>query len=195
VEKEAKKLISAGRAVDPLVAVVAEGGAGGEIVDTEGRRPRASPGLLQLHHRAEARPAGGRISRSDVRSGREPLHPARHRRPFGDAGAGRTARGARALDLRYSSPNAPLPVSARVRSRQTEVAAVVTPLEGDRARVTFNAPSQGGRPGTGRRLLRRTISASAAGGSRISAPRCGALSLLLHYEHGPAHFSLASGSS
>ena len=36
-----------------------------------------------------------------------------------------------------ATPDAPVEVAARVRSRQADVAATVTPLDGDRARVTF----------------------------------------------------------
>jgi tRNA-uridine 2-sulfurtransferase len=146
VEKEAKKLMSAGRAVDPLVAVVAEGGAGGEIVDTEGRVLGHHQGYYNFTiGQRRGLQAGGSPDRTYVLD----VNPFTRRVTVGPSEMLERVelQAERVHWISGTAPDAPLPVSARVRSRQTEVAAVVMPIEGDRARVTFSAPLRAIAPG------------------------------------------------
>jgi tRNA-specific 2-thiouridylase len=145
VEKEARKLVAAGNA-DPLVAAAADHQAGGEIVDVSGKVVGQHDGYYNFTiGQRRGLQAGGFPERTYVVD----VNPFTRRVTVGPAESlARTELIAERVHwISGEAPSGSIEVSARVRSRQTEVAATVTPLAGDQARVTFHAPLRAIAPG------------------------------------------------
>jgi tRNA-specific 2-thiouridylase len=145
VEKEARKLVAAGNA-DPLVRAAADHQAGGEIVDVSGNVVGRHDGYYNFTiGQRRGLQAGGFSERTYVVD----VNPFTRRVTVGPAESlARTELVAERVHwISGEPPSGSIEVSARVRSRQTEVAATVTPLAGDHARVTFHAPLRAIAPG------------------------------------------------
>ena len=147
VEAEARKLVAAGQAEgDPLIAAAAERSSGGEIVDVSGEVVGHHDGYYNFTvGQRRGLQAGGFSERTYVLE----INPLNRRVTVGP---GELLEKTELLAQRVhwisgDAPSGPVEVSARVRSRQTEVAAVVTPTGGDTAKVTFRAPLRAVAPG------------------------------------------------
>jgi tRNA-specific 2-thiouridylase len=122
------------------------GGAGGEIVDTEGRVLGAHDGYYHFTiGQRRGLQSGGFPERSYVLD----IDPATRRVTIGPGSLlERVELVAEKVHWISGSPPAgPVEVAARVRSRQSEVAATVQPLSEGESRVTFSAPLRAIAPG------------------------------------------------
>ena len=146
VEREAAKLIAAGASNDPLLAGAAERSAGGDIVDTDGNVVGHHDGYYNFTvGQRRGLKTGGAADRTYVLD----IDPTTRRVTVGP---GHRLEKTELIAERIhwidgNPPVGPLEVSARVRSRQTDIAATVEPLSGGRARVTFAAPLRAVAPG------------------------------------------------
>ena len=146
VEKEAQKLVAAGGSVDPLVQAVADHAAAGEIVDTTGAVIGRHDGYYNFTiGQRRGLQAGGFPDRTYVLD----VNPFTRRVTVGPAEKLERIEliADRVHWISGVAPSGPIEVSARVRSRQADVAATVTPLQGNRAEVTFRAPLRAIAPG------------------------------------------------
>jgi tRNA-uridine 2-sulfurtransferase len=147
VEKEARQLLRQGSDLDPeLLTAAAEGRAGGEIVDLDGNVLGHHEGYYNFTiGQRRGLQAGGFSQRTYVVD----IDPKSHRVVVGPIEQLQRSEliAARIHWISGSPPAGPVEVSARVRSRQIEVAAKVEPLEGGTARVTFAAPQRSIAPG------------------------------------------------
>ena len=144
VEREASRL--AAGSDDPLLLAAAEGTAWGEIVDIEGNVVGRHDGYYNFTiGQRRGLQAGGFSERTYVVD----VDPSTRRVTVGPATRlEKIELNASGIHwIRGESPEGPLEVSARVRSRQAEVTAIVTPLGEDRARVRFEAPLRAIAPG------------------------------------------------
>lgn len=145
VEKEARKLVAAGSA-DPLVAAAAENRASGDIVDLEGHVIGSHDGYYNFTiGQRRGLQAGGFSERTYVLD----VDPSSRRVVVGPAEKlEKTELFANGVHwISGTAPAGPIAVSAKVRSRQAEVAATVEPLPGNHARVIFEAPLRAIAPG------------------------------------------------
>jgi tRNA-uridine 2-sulfurtransferase len=116
-------------------AGVQPGEAAGEIVDTEGNVVAAHDGY---YHFTIGQRRGLQLGGSPERTYVVDVNPFTKRVVVGPASAlEKDELIAERVHWIGERPSAPIEVQARVRSRMADVAATVTPLEGDRARVTF----------------------------------------------------------
>ncbi|HUO83484.1 MAG TPA: tRNA 2-thiouridine(34) synthase MnmA [Thermoanaerobaculia bacterium] len=145
VEEEAAQRLERGD-TDPLVRSVAMGEAGGEIVDLDGNVVGQHDGYYHFTiGQRRGLQAGGFSERSYVVD----IQPWSRRVVIGPLEALQKSElmAQRTHWIRGSAPDRPLEVTARIRSRQSEVAATVEPLDDARARVTFAAPVRAAAPG------------------------------------------------
>ena len=146
VQKEARRLVAAGGEIDPLVTAVAEGAAAGEIVGLNGEVLGHHDGYYNFTiGQRRGLQAGGFADRTYVLD----VNPLTRRVTVGP-GEMLERFELTAERLHWISgvaPEGPVEVSARVRSRQAEVSAVVTPLGENRARVHFHASLRAIAPG------------------------------------------------
>jgi tRNA-specific 2-thiouridylase len=147
VADEAKKFAhEEGADASPLLAAAARNDVGGEIVDLEGR-------ILGRHEayykftigQRRGLDVGGLPERSYVVD----IDPLTRRVVIGPADAlERTELVAERVHwISGEVPDGPVHVSARVRSRQTDISATVEMLDGGRAKVSFSAPLRAIAPG------------------------------------------------
>jgi tRNA-uridine 2-sulfurtransferase len=144
VKKEAPSMIAAED--DPLLRAALDEGAGGEIVDLEGNVVGHHEGYYNFTiGQRRGLELGGFSERTYVVD----IDPRARRVVIGPGSAlDRTELLARRIHWISGEPPAgPIEVSARVRSRQSDVAATVTPIDGDTASVTFAAPLRAVAPG------------------------------------------------
>ncbi len=138
VEREAAAIL-AGEEPSPLRALataVVENAAGGEIVDVDGNAVGRHEGY---YHFTIGQRRGLQIGGSAERSYVVDVNPFTHRVTVGPASALEKSElvAERVHWISGTTPSGPIEISARVRSRQADVAATVTPLDGNRARVVF----------------------------------------------------------
>jgi len=145
VRDEAAKVVAEGTA-DPLAVAVANDDAGGEIVDLEGNVVGRHDGYYNFTiGQRRGLQVGGFPERTYVLD----VNPWTKRVVIGpgdrleksDLVAERTHW------ISGEAPDEPIEVTARVRSRQADVAATVEPLDDGRSRVTFAAPLRAVAPG------------------------------------------------
>lgn len=140
VEREAGKIAGRGAGLDdPQLQAAAGHNAGGEIVDAEGNVVGHHDGYYNFTiGQRRGLQLGGYSDRTYVIG----IDPVSRRVRVGPLEAlDRSELVAERVHwISGKAPAGPIEVSARVRSRQTEVAATVTPLENGRARVSFRAP-------------------------------------------------------
>jgi tRNA-specific 2-thiouridylase len=144
VRKEAPSLV--GAADDPLLRSAIDGDVGGEIVDLDGNVVGSHEGYYNFTiGQRRGLELGGFSERTYVVD----IDPRSRRVVIGPGSAlEKSELVARRIHwISGEPPSGPIEVSARVRSRQTDLAATVTPLEGDTARVTFAAPLRAIAPG------------------------------------------------
>lgn len=148
VEREAAKMLAEGDSSVPaaVLTAAAESDTGGDIVDLEGnvvgrhegyyhftigqRRGLQAGGFSERTYVVDVQPLSRRVVVGPV----EALHKTE-------------LEAERVHWISGEMPASAIDVSARIRSRQTEFAARVEPLENDRARVTFSAPQRAIAPG------------------------------------------------
>lgn len=143
VEREARKL-AAGGENDPIAPALDD--AGGEIVDLAGNVVGAHEGYYHFTiGQRRGLELGGFAERTYVVD----VDPGSRRVVVGPGSAlEKTELIARRVRwIAGEPPSGPIEVGARVRSRQTEVIANVTPTGGDTANVTFSAPLKAIAPG------------------------------------------------
>ncbi|MEO8217433.1 MAG: tRNA 2-thiouridine(34) synthase MnmA, partial [Acidobacteriota bacterium] len=145
VEREAAKLVAAG-VNDPLLLGAAERSAGGDLVDVEGRVVGHHEGYYNFTvGQRRGLNTGGAADRTYVLD----IDPKTRRVTVGEGH--RLEKTELMADRIHwigdEPPGATVEVSARVRSRQSDIAATVEPLSGGRARVTFAAPLRAVAPG------------------------------------------------
>ncbi|HUF18714.1 MAG TPA: tRNA 2-thiouridine(34) synthase MnmA [Thermoanaerobaculia bacterium] len=147
VESEARKLVAAGTADDdPLILAASEERAGGEIVDVTGEVVGHHTGYYNFTvGQRRGLQAGGFPERTYVLE----VNPLTRRVTVGPAELlDRIELSAQRVHwISGEAPSGPVEVASRVRSRQTEVAALVTPTGSDTAKVTFHAPLRAVAPG------------------------------------------------
>ncbi|HSN68140.1 MAG TPA: tRNA 2-thiouridine(34) synthase MnmA [Thermoanaerobaculia bacterium] len=144
VRKEAPSMVGADD--DPLLRAAIEDDTGGEIVDLEGNVVGRHDGYYNFTiGQRRGLELGGFPERTYVVD----IDPRARRVVIGPASAlDRTELLARRIHwISGAPPSGPIEVSARVRSRQSDVAATVTPAGGDTATVTFAAPLRAVAPG------------------------------------------------
>ncbi|HEY0590771.1 MAG TPA: tRNA 2-thiouridine(34) synthase MnmA [Thermoanaerobaculia bacterium] len=144
VRKEAPALV--GASDDPLLRAAVEDDVAGDIVDLEGNVVGRHDGYYNFTiGQRRGLELGGFSERTYVVD----IDPRARRVVIGPGSAlEKTELLARRIHWISGAPPAgPIDVSARVRSRQTDLAATVTPLDGDAARVTFRAPLRAIAPG------------------------------------------------
>ncbi|HEU5161526.1 MAG TPA: tRNA 2-thiouridine(34) synthase MnmA, partial [Thermoanaerobaculia bacterium] len=144
VRKEAPSMVGADD--DPLLRAAIEDDAGGEIVDLEGKVVGRHDGYYNFTiGQRRGLELGGFSERTYVVD----IDPRARRVVIGPGTAlDRTELLARRIHwISGEPPSGPIEVSARVRSRQSDVAATVTPAGGDTATVTFAAPLRAVAPG------------------------------------------------
>lgn len=138
VEREARQLVANG-STDALVLAAAEHHAAGDIVDLDGNVIGTHDGYYNFTiGQRRGLQAGGFSERTyvlDVDPSTRtvvvgPLEKLEKTELFAE----------RVHWISGTTPAAPIAVSAKVRSRQAEVAAIVEPLAGNHARVVFDAP-------------------------------------------------------
>lgn len=138
VEREARKLVAAGE-TDALIVAAAENHAGGEIVDLDGHVIGSHDGYFNFTiGQRRGLQAGGFSERTYVLD----VDPSSRRVVVGPAEKLEKTElfAERVHWISGVTPTEPVAISAKVRSRQAEVAATVEPLPGDHARVVFEAP-------------------------------------------------------
>ena len=131
---------------DPLLRAAIEDDTGGEIVDLEGNVVGRHEGYYNFTiGQRRGLELGGFPERTYVID----IDPRARRVVIGPGSSlERTELLARRIHWISGQPPAgPIEVSARVRSRQSDVAATVTPADGDTAKVTFAAPLRAVAPG------------------------------------------------
>lgn len=145
VAGEARRRVAAGEP-SPILQAAAEGQVGGEIVDADGN-------VLGTHDayygftigQRRGIQLGGFADRMYVID----IDPATRRVTIGpEEMLTRTELIAERVHwISGEAPAGPIEVAARVRSRQTDIAATVSPIEGNRAHVVFHAPLRAIAPG------------------------------------------------
>ncbi|HUP66195.1 MAG TPA: tRNA 2-thiouridine(34) synthase MnmA [Thermoanaerobaculia bacterium] len=142
VEREAAALGGS----DPMAAAVARHEAGGEIVNLEGEVVGRHDGY---YHFTIGQRRGLELGGFSERTYVIDVDPATRKVVVGPGTAlDRTELVARGVHwIAGEPPRGPIEVAARVRSRQTEVAATVVPAGDGRAAVTFSAPLRAVAPG------------------------------------------------
>jgi len=146
VEAEARKLVTTEANVDPAIVAAAEGVSGGDIVDVEGNVVGHHEGYYNFTiGQRRGLQAGGFSERTYVID----VDPPTRRVRVGPAELlERVELHAERIHwISGEAPPGPIEVTARVRSRQSEVAATVYPLAQEKARVTFRAPLRAIAPG------------------------------------------------
>jgi tRNA-specific 2-thiouridylase len=147
VEQEAKKLLEGKPdAADARLEAAAAGRAGGEIVDFEGNVVGHHDGYYNFTiGQRRGLQIGGLPERSYVLD----IDPATRRVTVGPGELLERSElvAERVHWISAQEPTEPFEVSARVRSRQADVAATLYPLEGGRWRVEFSAPLRAVAPG------------------------------------------------
>jgi tRNA-specific 2-thiouridylase len=145
VADEARRRVAAGEP-SPILQAAADGRVGGEIVDADGN-------VLGTHDayygftigQRRGIQLGGFADRMYVID----IDPATRRVTIGpEEMLTRTELIAERVHwISGEAPAGPIEVAARVRSRQTDIAATVSPIEGNRAQVVFHAPLRAIAPG------------------------------------------------
>ncbi len=145
VEAEARRMVEEGDD-SPLAAAVATDDGSGEIVDTEGKIVGHHDGYYNF---TIGQRRGLQIGGSPERTYVVDVDPASHRVTIGSAENLERSElyAARVHWISGRPPAGPVEVTARVRSRQNDVAATVEPLDGGLAKVTFSAPLRAVAPG------------------------------------------------
>ena len=131
---------------EPLARAVAEGEAGGEIVDVEGNVLGHHDGYYHFTiGQRRGIGVGGTAERSYVID----INPFTRRVVVGPESAleGMVITCERTHWISGREPDGPVEVAARIRSRAPEVHAVVEPLGGKRCRIRFTAPVRAAAPG------------------------------------------------
>ncbi|MBW3670253.1 MAG: tRNA 2-thiouridine(34) synthase MnmA [Acidobacteria bacterium] len=131
---------------DPLAQSVAEGEAGGEIVDTEGHVLGHHDGY---YHFTIGQRRGIGLGGTAERSYVVDINPFTRRVVVGPESAleETVIECERTHWISGSAPDGPIEVAARIRSRAADVAATVEPLEGGRSRIRFRSPVRAAAPG------------------------------------------------
>ncbi len=145
VEQEARKMVAAG-SNDPLLDAAARNEAGGEIVDLDGNVLGSHDAYYKFTiGQRRGLQAGGFSERTYVID----IDPAARRVIVGPLEALHRSEliAQRVHWISGESPQGPVEVTARVRSRQSDVAATVHPMGGGYARVTFHANLRAIAPG------------------------------------------------
>lgn len=138
VEREAKKLVAAG-STDALVQAASKRQAGGDIVDLEGHVIGTHDGYYNFTiGQRRGLQAGGFSERTYVLD----VNPSTRQVVVGPSEKLEKTElyAERVHWISGEAPPGTIEASARVRSRQAEVAAFVEPLPGDHARVVFCTP-------------------------------------------------------
>lgn len=147
VEEEARKLLDSRPDLDDQsLRSAAAGAAGGEIMDVSGRVVGRHEGYYNFTiGQRRGLQIGGLPERIYVLD----VDPATRRVTVGPGELleRNQLTAERVHWISGQSPRGPVHVTARVRSRQNEIAALVTPLEGNRAQVEFSAPLRAVAPG------------------------------------------------
>lgn len=148
VESEAKKMLAEGDSSveTSVLTAAAESETGGEIVDLSGEIVGRHEGYYHFTiGQRRGLQAGGFSERTYVVD----VQPLSRRVVVGPVEALQKTEliAERVHWISGEAPSAPVDVSARIRSRQTEFAATVTPLDDGRAHVTFSAPQRAIAPG------------------------------------------------
>jgi tRNA-specific 2-thiouridylase len=147
VEQEARKLLeSRPDLADPQLEAAARGEAGGEIVDPSGQVVGHHDGYYNF---TIGQRRGLQIGGSPERTYVVDIDPKTRRVTIGPAELLERSEliAERVHWISGEAPSAPIQVSARVRSRQVDVAATVHPMDGGRAQVEFVAPLRAVAPG------------------------------------------------
>ena len=145
VENEARKAVAAGED-DPLFRMAAEGAAGGEIVDLDGNVVGHHDGY---YHFTIGQRRGLQIGGFAERSYVVDVNPTTRRVVIGPGEKLERSElvAERTHWISGVTPSGSVEVNARIRSRGSDVAAVVEPLEVGRARVRFFANMRAVTPG------------------------------------------------
>lgn len=148
VESEAKKMLAEGDSSveTSVLTAAAESETGGEIVDLSGEIVGRHEGYYHFTiGQRRGLQAGGFSERTYVVD----VQPLSRRVVVGPVEALQKTEliAERVHWISGEAPSARVDVSARIRSRQTEFAATVTPLDDGRAHVTFSAPQRAIAPG------------------------------------------------
>jgi tRNA-specific 2-thiouridylase len=119
-----------------LLDAVADGEAGGEIVDTEGNVVGSHPGY---YHFTVGQRRGLQVGGAAERTYVVEVNPFTRRVTIGPASMLERSEliAERIHWISGRAPEGPIEVQARVRSRMADVAATIEPLAGHRARITF----------------------------------------------------------
>lgn len=148
VREESQRMLEQG---DPTVArdlleAAASDNAGGEIVDVDGNVVGRHDGYF---HFTVGQRRGLQIGGFSERTYVLDIDPKSRRVTIGPGEALETSVlvAQRIHWISGKAPSGPVEVSARVRSRQSDVRAIVEPLPGNTARVTFSAPLRAIAPG------------------------------------------------
>ena len=143
IAEESKKLA---REDDPLAEAVAEGEAGGEIVDLEGNVLGRHDGY---YHFTIGQRRGINVGGAAERSYVVDINPFTRRVVIGPESAleETVIHCERTHWISGVAPDGPVEVAARIRSRAPEVEATVEPLEDGLSRIRFKAPVRAAAPG------------------------------------------------